>query len=77
MKNRTTKEFEILLNKMMNKKKKMSGRDFVKLVFLSGWDTGEKECHKKVLKLIDDLKYNSNDLLEYKRRLKQKIKELK
>jgi len=67
------KEFETLINKMMDKKEKMSGREFVKLVFLSGWDTGKREFGKKEIKFLEDCVRNTNSV---RRKLKQRIKEL-
>lgn len=45
------KEFDLLIDKIFKKKEKMSGRDFIKLVFLSGWDVGRKEVLEEIKKL--------------------------
>jgi len=46
-------ELERLIDKMLKKKEKMSGRDFIKLVFLSGWDTGKRKTLQQVCEEID------------------------
>lgn len=49
------KEFEKLIDEVMKKKTKMSGRNFVKLIFLSGWDTGRREIKKEIENLREAL----------------------
>ncbi len=50
------KEYEKLIDKMMKKKNKLSGREFLKLIFLSGWDTGIRQLKKEEIKFLKELK---------------------
>ena len=54
------KEYEKLIDEMMKKKTKMSGRNFIKLIFLSGWDTGRRE----IKKAIDEETFQMNDMFK-------------
>ena len=49
------KEYEKLIDKMMKKKNKLSGREFLKLIFLSGWDTGIRQLKKEEIKFLKEL----------------------
>jgi len=56
--------------------KKLTYKDFKKdIIFIvkKAISLAIEKRNEEILKVIDDLKYNSNDLLEYKKRLKNLI----
>lgn len=71
------KEYEKLIDKMMKKKNKLSGREFLKLIFLSGWDTGIRQLKKeeiKFLKELSEMRVIRND--SSLKKIEQRIKKL-
>ena len=78
MKTETQEQLEKEIREIQKKiiEDKFSESDTLNLFEVEAKLFQHKTDIKNFEKLIDDLKYNSNDLLEYKKRIKEALKEL-